>query len=112
MNIESYKLKPRQWFNRRKNYKQSMKVMHSIVYGQCTDTIKQKLYTLPAFAPIKDKQDHESAILILEIIKSICYNFEVEKKKVLAVIQTYTKATSWRNSEGLRIAEYNDQFMN
>ena len=89
-----------------------MRGMYSIVYGKFTNTMKHKLETFPEFSPIKDKQDHESAILILEIIKSICYNFEVEKKKVLAVIQTYTKATSWRNSEGLRIAEYNDQFMN
>ena len=86
--------------------------MCSIVYGQCTDTMKQKLETLPAFVPIKEKQDHESAILLLDLIKSTCYNFEAEKNKVLAAIQTQKKAMSWRQSEWSTIAEYNDQFMN
>ena len=64
------------------------------------------------FAPIKEKQDHESAILLLDLIKSICYNFEAENNKVLADIQSQKKAMSWRNYEGSTIAEYNDQFMN
>ena len=72
MHVESYRLKTRQWFNRSKTYKQAMRAMYRILYGKCTDTMKQKLETSPAFTPIKEKQDHESAILILEIIKSIC----------------------------------------
>ena len=86
MHTESYKLKIQQWFNRSETYKKSMTVMYIIVYGQCTNTMKQKLETFPAFAQIKEKQDHESAILILELIKSICYNFESENNKVLSAI--------------------------
>ena len=55
MHIESYKLKIRHWFNRSKTYKQYMRVIYSTVYGQCTDTIKQKMDTFPEFAPIKEK---------------------------------------------------------
>ena len=68
--------------------------------------------TLPAFVPIKEKQDHESSILLLDLIKSICYNFEGENNKVLADIQTKKKAVSWRQSEGSNIVECNYRFMN
>ena len=60
--------------------------MYIIVYGQCTGTTTQKLETFPEFAPIKEKQHQELYILILELINSTCYNFEVEKNKVLAAI--------------------------
>ena len=46
--------------------------MYRIFYGECTNTMKHKKETFPEFAPIKEKQDHESVILLLEIIKSIC----------------------------------------
>ena len=71
-----------------------MKVVYIIIYGRCTKRMKQKLDTFPAFAPIKEKQDHGSAILLLGLIKSICYNFEAEKNKVLAAIQNQKKAMS------------------
>ena len=58
--------------------------------------MKQKLYTLPAFVTIKEKQYHESAILLLDLINIICYNFEAENNKVLAAIQTQKKSMSWR----------------
>ena len=48
----------------------------------------------------------------MDIIKSICYNFEADKNEVLTAIQTQKKATSWRKSEGSKIVEYNDQLMN
>ena len=90
-----------------------MRVMYRIVYGQyCTDTMKQKPETFPTFASIKEKHDHESSILILDLIKSICYNFEGENNKVLADIQTKKKAVSWRQSEGSNIVECNYRFMN
>ena len=69
MQIERYKLKIRQWFNRSKTYKQAMRGMYSIVYGQCTKKINQKLETFPEFAPIKEGNYHKPAILILELIK-------------------------------------------
>ena len=86
MHIESYKLKIRQWFNRSETHKQAMRVMYSIVYGQYTDTIKQKLETFPSFVPIKEKQYQRSAILLLELINITCYNFEALNNKVLAAI--------------------------
>ena len=69
-----------------------MGVMYSIVYGKCNDTMKQKLGIFPKFAPIREKQDHKLAIPILEIIKSICYNFEAKKNKLLEAIQNQKKA--------------------
>ena len=89
-----------------------MWLIYSIIYGKCTDTMKQKLETLPAFSPIKEKQDYKSTILLLNIINSIYCNFESEKNKVLVAIQTQKKIISWRQSEGSTIAECNDQFMN
>ena len=86
--------------------------MYSIVYGWCTNTTDKKLETFPEFAPINKKHNNESAILLLEIIKSICCNFVAEKNKVLAAIQIQKKAMSWRKSEGSTIAYYNYQFMN
>ena len=82
-----------------------MKLMYSIVYGYYTDTINQKLDTLPEFAPIKQKQDHESDVWILEIIKSICYNFESEKNKVMEYIQSHKKPMRWWKSEVSTITE-------
>ena len=49
-----------------------MKLIYITVYGQCIYTVKHKPYTLPEFVPIKEKKDHISAILILDLIKSIC----------------------------------------
>ena len=40
MNIESYKLKIQQWFNRSETFKKSMRVMYIIVYWKCNDTMK------------------------------------------------------------------------
>ena len=48
-----------------------MKVVYIIIYGRCTKRMKQKLDTLPEFATIREKQNHELAILLLELIKSI-----------------------------------------
>ena len=73
-----------------------MKVMYSIVYGQYIGTTKQKLETFLVFAQIKEKQDHNLDIMILEIIRRICYNFEAKKNKVLAAIQTQKKTMSLR----------------
>ena len=72
--------------------------MCSIVYGHCTDTMKQKLETFPVFSPTKEKRDHKSAILLLEIIKIICYNFEAYNNKVLISIQTHKKDMIWQHS--------------
>ena len=62
--------------------------------------------------PRQEKQYHESLILILDIIKSTCYNFEAEKNKVLEEILNHKKAMKWRQSEWSTIAEYNYQFIN
>ena len=59
MHIESYELKIQQWLNMIQTYKQAMRVMYSIVYGKCTEKMKQKLETSPEFSPIKDKLDHK-----------------------------------------------------
>ena len=89
-----------------------MRMMYSIFYGQCTNTMKNKLDTFPAFLLIKDKYYHESVILLLDLIKSICYNFESYKNNVLAAIQTQKKVMRWWQSKGSTILKYNDQFMN
>ena len=98
MHTESYTLEIRQWLNRRKTYKQSMRVIYSIVYVQCNVKMKQRLETFPAFASIKEKDDHKSYILLLDTIKRICCNFEAEKNKVLEAIQTQKKTMRWRKS--------------
>ena len=71
-------------------------MMYSILYGQYIYTMKQKLETFPDFTQIKEKQDQKLAILLSDIIKSICYNFGTQKNKVLEAIHTQKKATRWR----------------
>ena len=74
IHIEIYELKIQHWFNMSKTYKQAIRVMYRIFYGECTNTMKHKLETFPVFVPTEDKQDQESSILLLKLIKSICYN--------------------------------------
>ena len=71
--------------------KQCKKVVYIIIYGQCTNTMKQKLETFPEFAPINEKQDRESSTFLLGHIKSICYHFKAYENQVLASIQTQKK---------------------
>ena len=70
-----------------------------------------KLDSFPVFVPVKEKQDNKLATLILDLIKSICCNFEAEKNKVLKSTKTQNKAMRWQKSEGSKIAEYNYQCM-
>ena len=50
--------------------------------------------------------------MLLELTKSVHYNFDTEKNKVLSSIKTQKKAIIWQQYIGSKIYEYNDQFMN
>jgi hypothetical protein len=53
------------------NYEQDMKKLYSVVHGQCTDAMKQKIQTQANYQAISDSSN---LVGLMKIIKTICYN--------------------------------------
>ena len=49
---------------------------------------------------------------MLDLINTICYNFEAYKNKFLTAVQNQKYAMIWHLCEGSTIAEYIEQFIN
>jgi hypothetical protein len=62
---------------KRESYlEENMKTIYSLVWGQCTEIMRQRLEALPSFNTMSTKGD---SIGLLKAIKSLVYNFQSQK---------------------------------
>eukprot|EP00978_Attheya_sp_CCMP212_P037164 scaffold173586_cov64-Attheya_sp.AAC.2 len=62
---------------KQKSYlKQNMKILYALVWGQCTDVMKQKLEGLSTFKTLSADRD---GLGLLKAIKDLVYNFQSQK---------------------------------
>ena len=62
-------------------YKENMEKLYSVIYGQCTDAMRQQLDTHANFESASDDND---SIALMMMIKQICFKYEAEKYDTLA----------------------------
>ena len=65
-----------QFVKRREMLEKNLRKLYSLVWGQCTDVMRERLEGLPQYSQIKDDCD---SLKLLELIKSINFKFEDQK---------------------------------
>eukprot|EP00536_Pseudo-nitzschia_multiseries_P004998 jgi/Psemu1/11501/gm1.11501_g len=76
------KEKVRRYIIKLLSYQDNMKKMYSVIHGQCTHAMIQKLTADATFEGIQEAST--DAISILKLIKKICYKFEAQQFPALA----------------------------
>ena len=83
--------------------------LFSLIWGQCSPAMQAEVKTSNAWDNVKDEQD---AVGILEIIKSITYNFEMQMKKPVALFKAYSKFYAQHQKRNQDPADYLEKFTN
>ena len=88
-------------------YDEDMKRMNSVVHGQCTDAMIQKIGTHREYQTVQLKAD---VIGLLTIIKQICYKYEAQQFPPLAAIRSLMALIKTKQGDLMADTKWYEQF--
>jgi hypothetical protein len=92
------------------NLGDGMKRLYNIVYGQCSETMVQRLTALDNFeVDILGKSD---AIALLTAIKRISFNFQSQKFEPQSISEAMRQFYAYRQGPNVALQAYLEQFTN
>jgi hypothetical protein len=91
--LELIKYRFRAYITELVTYEQDMKKLYSVVHGQCTNTMKQKIQTQANYRGTSDSSD---SIGLMKIIKKISYNYQAEQYPPLSTVRALIKAFTFK----------------
>ena len=97
------------YVRREQTYISNVQQTFSIVLGQCTQAMKDRLNALPGFEQIERKSD---AISLLREIKTISFDYESEKYPQLALIESLKRFYSMTQHPNMTNQQYLEKFKN
>ena len=93
-----------------KNFlRENKKSVYSIVWGQCTDYMRQKLEAKENYETFNDAQDPFG---LLKEIKSITFKFEEHRYIYHSLYESYRMFYAFRQTQEMGNTEYLEQFKN
>jgi hypothetical protein len=87
----------------------NMQTVYSIVWGQCTDVMKQKVEALPSYQALTDNGD---GLALLIAIKDLVYNFQSQKYLSQALHDSKARFYACRQGRQTQASAYMEQFQN
>ena len=90
-------------------YEEKIGKLFSIILGQCTKLMKEKIRNTVGYVVVSKNQD---GLAILKIIQKICLNFEDFKYLPLAIIQVKKQYFAFQQEPGTTILQYHTSFLN
>ena len=105
---EDYKEELKDFSKRKRELQKNMEIAYSIVYGQCSYFLQQKLENNAKWANIRDTQ---SVLDLLELIKILSFKFEDEKYLPLSIHNAKSVYYSF-NQGNLSLNDYREKYMN
>ena len=81
----------------------------SVVHGQCTDAMKQKIQVQAGYQLASDESD---LIGLMQIIKKICYNYQAEQYPPLSTVRALVKAFTFKQTDMMSDIEWSEEFNN
>jgi hypothetical protein len=88
---------------------ENLKTIFSIVWGQCTDIMRQKLEALEEFAEMSNSLD---GIALLKAIKDQSFNFQSQKKLHHALHESTRRFYLLQQGRHVTVQHYLEQFQN
>jgi hypothetical protein len=80
--VKIWEMEIDQFVKNKRNYKSNKVMLHSVIWGQCSEAMQAKVKTDPSFQTIHDNSD---SLALIKIIKGIAYKFESQQNMYLAL---------------------------
>ena len=85
------------------------KTLFSLVWGQCSDAMQQKLESHDEFAALSIDSD---GIGLLQLIKNTAYNFQAQKYRVESINEALKQIITHRQESHVSAHDYYESFLN
>ena len=89
--------------------KDNMTTLYNIVWGQCSESMQQKLERLPTY---KDMSTTKNAIDLLTTIKDTTYDYQSQKFGVVSVVNAENQLSGFRQGPHMSADTYFREFSN
>ena len=87
----------------------NMQTVYSLVWGQCTDIMRQKIEALPIYSTLTTKGD---GLALLKAIKNLVYNFQSQKYLSQALHESTRRFYFCAQGRHTTTSEYMEKFQN
>ena len=107
--IKIWEERIKQYMRREDTLTQNLKSAYALIYGQCSNTLHVKLESRPDYEGIKATAD---PIGLLENIKAVMYQFQVERYGPLALHKAKRRYYSFYQDKNTTCQQYYESFKN
>jgi hypothetical protein len=86
-----------------------VKSLYSLVWGQCSEAMRQKVEAVENFEIISNASD---GIALLNAIKNAAYNYQSQKYPIESINEALRRVIGFRQSPTMTTQDYYEQFLN
>lgn len=83
--------------------------LYSLVWGQCTEMMKQKVEAMPDYSKGAREKD---GIELLKIIRSLCFSYQSQQYTFLLLVESIYWLTRLRQGKDMTVQVYYERFKN
>jgi hypothetical protein len=86
-----------------------IKSLYSLVWGQCSEAMRQKIESLEDFETISMASD---GVALLTAIKNATYNYQSQKYRIESINEALRRLIGFRQGPNMATQDYYEQFLN
>ena len=87
----------------------NMKTLYSIIWGQCTELMRQRIQALPEYKKMNSDAD---SLTVLKAIRNQAFNYQLQKDLAQALFEATNRLQTIVQDRNMSCQEYMDRFQN
>ena len=88
---------------------ENMKTLYSIIWGQCTELMRQRIQALPEYKKMNSDAD---SLTLLKAIRNQAFNYQSQKDLAQALFEATNRLQTIVQDRNMSCQEYMDRFQN